>query len=339
MDPRSKFDPFEKEKELQVESQSWDTSQVDQARGEDIPVIDVSEYFNTGCETALETAAIELGEANRNTGFFFLSGHGVPQKFIEDVLEQTRRFHKLPIKTKLELQMDQPDFPVQGVGYLPFKNKKLPHRPRGNLNEAFLVKRDHEIALADNLWPGDDVLPGFRNSIEKYANRFEELALKLLPLYARALNLDKSFFEPAFTNPFYRLRLTHYPHFSRDSSNQFGIAPHVDTTFLTLLVQNSPGLCIFSEKRQCWISVPMIQDAILVNTGELLKHWTNDEFVSVKHFANNNLSGASRYSIPFFFNANINFRMTCIPGCYGPGRPVKYPAISYAQSQGEAQGE
>jgi isopenicillin N synthase-like dioxygenase len=339
MDPGNKFDPFEKERVLQAESQTWDTSQVDQASPQDIPVIDVSEYFHTGCEAALETTAIELGEANRKAGFFFLSGHGIPQKSIADALEQASRFHKLPIKTKLKLQMDQPAFPIQGVGYLPFKNKKLPHRPRGNLNEAFLLKRDHEIALADNLWPGDDDLPGFRKSIEQYANRLEELALRLLPIYARALNLEKTFFEPAFTEPFYRLRLTHFPDYSRDSSAQYGIAPHVDTTFFTLLVQDSPGLCIFSEKRQCWISVPMNQDAIIVNTGELLKHWTNDEFVSVKHFANNNLSGASRYSIPFFFNANTNFRMTCVPSCCGPGRPAKYPAISYTQSQGVAQGE
>jgi isopenicillin N synthase-like dioxygenase len=339
MNSGSKFNPLEKEKELQAESQTWDTTRVEQATPEDIPLIDVSEYFSTGCETALETAAIALGRANRNTGFFFLTGHAIPQKSIDDGLQQARRFHELAIKTKLELQMDQPDSPIQGVGYLPFKNRKLPHRPRGNLNEAFLIKRDHEITLDDNLWPKERDLPGFRKSIEQYAKRLEELSLRLLPVYARALNMEKTFFEPAFSKPFYRLRLTHYPDTSRDHVDQYGIAPHVDTTFFTLLIQNSPGLCIFSEKRQCWISVPMVQDTIIVNTGELLKHWSNDEFVSVKHFANNNQSGASRYSIPFFFNANTNFRMTCIPSCCGPGRPARYPAISYAESQGVAQGE
>ena len=47
----------------------------------------------------------------------------------------------------------------------------------------------------------------------------------------------------------------------------------------------------------------------------------------------------SRYSIPFFFNANTNYKMTCIPSCCGPDRPAKYPAISYAESQGVPQGE
>jgi len=339
LDSNSKFDPNEKERSLQNESQSWDTTRVEQAGPEDIPLIDVSEYFASGCEAALETVAEQLGEANRNTGFFFLTGHAVPQRAIEDAFEQASRFHKLPIETKLKLRMDQPGFPIRGAGYLPFKNRKLPHRPRGNLNEAFLVKRDHEIALADNLWPINDDLPGFKTCIEHYASCLEGLALRLLPIYARALNMEKSFFEPAFTNLFYRLRLTHYPDVSGKNPDQFGIAPHVDTTFFTLLTQDNPGLCIFSERRRCWISVPTIQDSIVVNTGELLKHWTNDEFVSVKHFANNNLSGTSRYSIPFFFNANTDFRMDCIPSCCGPGRPAKYPVISYAESQGVVQGE
>jgi isopenicillin N synthase-like dioxygenase len=98
-------------------------------------------------------------------------------------------------------------------------------------------------------------------------------------------------------------------------------------------------LCVFSEKRGGWISVPMVEDAIIVNTGELLKHWSNDEFLSVKHFANNNIGDTSRYSMPFFFNANTDYRMHCVPSCCGPDRPARYPAISYAESQGVIQGE
>ena len=83
----------------------------------------------------------------------------------------------------------------------------------------------------------------------------------------------------------------------------------------------------------------MIDGAFVVNTGELLKHWSNDEFVSTKHFARNNHSDTSRYSIPFFFNANTDYTMTCIPSCCGPGRPAKYAPISCAESQGVIQGE
>jgi isopenicillin N synthase-like dioxygenase len=89
-----------------------------------------------------------------------------------------------------------------------------------------------------------------------------------------------------------------------------------------------------------------MKDAIIVNTGELLLQWANDHFLSVKHFANHNLSPSSsnekptsRYSIPFFFNANSDYRMHCIPTCCSGSNPPKYPPFSYEESQALAQGE
>jgi isopenicillin N synthase-like dioxygenase len=333
------FDPAQKEAALQAESQSWDTANVQPAAPGDIPVIDVSDYFLTGKDAALQAVARDLRAASRDVGFYSLVGHGITKARIDEAVIQARRFHRLPIDTKNALLMDQPQLATGGAGYLPFKNRKLPQRPRGNENEAFIVKRDRTIALSDNPWPNENDLPGFRESVEQYAGLLEELALKLLPVYASALRIDKDFFAPAFTDPFIRLRMTRYPAIRHERVDHYGIAPHVDTTFFTLLVQDSAGLCVFSEKRGCWLFVPMIEGAFVVNTGELLKHWSNDEFVSTKHFANNNTSGASRYSIPFFFNANTDYPMNCIPSCCGPDRPAKYPAISYAESQGVTQGE
>ena len=185
----------------------------------------------------------------------------------------------------------------------------------------------------------DDIIPGFRECIEQYANEMETLAKRLLPIYARALQLDKHFFAPAFTHPMYRVRLTRYPSIANRKIDEFGIAPHVDTTFFTLLRQSAPGLVIYSEKRRCWISPPLIDNAFVVNTGELLKQWSNDLFISVKHFANNNADESPRYSIPFFINANADYKMTCLPTCCNENNPPKYPPISYLESQAVVQGE
>ena len=133
--------------------------------------------------------------------------------------------------------------------------------------------------------------------------------------------------------------MTHYPPVAGKPEDEFGIAPHVDTTFCTILAQDSPGLTIYSERRQCWIKAPLLEDAFIINSGELLKIWTNHRFKSVKHFANNNTGDNSRYSIPFFLNANTDYAMTCIPSCCSEDNPPTYPSISYAQSQAVAQGE
>lgn len=333
------FDPQAKEDQLQNESQSWDTSQIHLALADDIPVIDVAEYFTTGGETALETVAAQLRDVCMNVGFCSIIGHQFPQDLLTQAFTEARRFFALPADMKAALLMDRPDWPVKAVGYLPVNNFKLPARGKGNLNETFVVKRDHVVSLDDNQWPDEDLLPEFRANTDLYATQIERLAKRLLPIYARALKLNKDYFTPAFTRPLYRLRMTHYPLMEQKAANEYGIAPHVDTTFFTLLAQNSPGLVIYSEIRKCWIHAPVIDGAFIVNSGELLKQWSNDLFVSVKHFANNNTGDEARYSIPFFFNANADFKMECLPTCCDADNPPKYPAISYLESQGIVQGE
>lgn len=335
----SHFDPKVKEVQLQAESQSWDTSRIQTALPDDIPIIDVTEYFSTGKVTALQAVAPQLRDACLNVGFFSIIGHQFPLDLLNRAFAEARRFFTLPIETKTALLMDRPDWPVKAVGYLPVNNFKLPARDKGNLNETFVVKRNHLASLDDNQWPTEDQLPGFRTITEQYAEQIEILAKRLLPIYACALELDNDFFAPAFTRPLYRLRMTHYPLIEQKQADEYGIAPHVDTTFFTLLAQNSPGLVIFSEKRQCWIHAPVIENAFIVNTGELLKQWSNDYFVSVKHFANNNTGDEARYSIPFFFNANPDYKMECLPTCCSADNPPKYPPISYLESQGVVQGE
>lgn len=351
-----------KEAELRAESETWDTRSIHLAREGDIPIIDLSDYLNNGDTDALAAVAQELRTACTEVGFYSLIGHGVTPAQIKEVIAQTRRFHDQPIKDKVRIAMDQSGA-IPGIGYLPVGHRKLPRRSQGNLNEAFIIKKDHRIDLADNLWPRETDLPGFRTAIESYALAMEQLACALLPVYAVALGVEPNYFATGFAQPFYRLRLTHYPaeslHAHQTGAPGFGIAPHVDTTFITLLAQDSPGLCVFSEARQRWIEVPLVENALIVNTGELLKQWSNDEFLSVKHFANANTNvnanasahpntdtmahssaaQRSRYSVPFFFNAHPDYPMHCLPSCCGVDRPAKYPAISYAQSQGVIQGE
>ena len=333
------FDPFAKEKQLKSDSDSWDTSKPEDAVTGDIPVIDLENYFTSGSEKALAQVATELKVACEEVGFFIITGHQVAPSLVEKTFDLARRFHALPLRDKQTILMDRPDWPLGGVGYLPIKNRKLPARDKGNLNEAFIIKCDHALGMDDNQWPDARLLPEFRTVVEQYAMALTKLGKRLLPVFASALEVPATFFDEAFQSPLFRLRMTHYPPATESTDDEFGIAPHVDTTFCTILAQNQPGLTIFSERRQQWIKAPLLENAFIVNSGELLKHWTNDRFISVKHFANNNIGETSRYSIPFFLNANSNYTMTCIPGCCGPDNPAKYPPISYAKSQAVAQGE
>ena len=153
----------------------------------------------------------------------------------------------------------------------------------------------------------------------RYAAAMESLALSLLPVFATALDLDENFFEEAFESPMFRLRLSHYPPASKHT-DQYGIAPHTDTSFLTLLAQvgllshvssqprtqDQEGLVVSSPSGR-WTRVPNCPGLLVVNTGELLRHrynicqyfspllrqWANDCVSSTPHFVVN-LSEQSR---------------------------------------------
>lgn len=334
------FDPVAREHALRAEAEQWDTSQPIAAAPEDIPVIDVGPWFTHGQQADLDAAASRLRLAAEEVGFHQLVGHGIERDRIDRIFAATHAFHALPSATKETIAMDRPGWPLGGVGYLRLGERKLPRRAQGNANEAFLLKSDMGVDLDDNQWLAESDLPGFRAEVAAYADAISELAMRLLPLYAVALELPPDHFDEAFHDPFWRLRLTHYPPAEArvDDDDAYGIAPHVDTTFFTLLLQDGPGLTIYSAARSRWITVPVVADAFVVNSGELLRQWSNDRFLSTRHFADNPGPG-SRYSIPFFFNANADHVMETFPTCHGPDNPPRYAPVSYRQSQAAVQGE
>ena len=300
-----------------------------------IPVIDLGPYL-ADTPGAIERTARELRFALTEIGFHFIVNHGVPLAQIRDVFRQVARFHAQPLEKKLEIKLDK-----HNVGYLRMKGDTLRTSSvetvtKPNLNEALFVARDlpsdHPDVLADrrfrsaNRWPSD--LPGFREVIVGYCDTMERLVQKLVRLYARALDLPAQYFDHPFQEPQYKLRMTHYPPQVGRPQDEFGIAPHTDTSFLTLLAPNDvPGLSIRTQGGK-WIDAPAIPDAYVVNGGQLLQRWTNDYFLATPHRAVNR-SGGERYALAFFCDGNIDWPVAAVPTCVGPDNPPKYPTSYY----------
>jgi isopenicillin N synthase-like dioxygenase len=156
----------------------------------------------------------------------------------------------------------------------------------------------------------------------------ERLLLKLLPLYACALDLPAAYFDAPFRDCQYKLRMTHYPPQEGPAIDEFGIAPHTDTSFLTLLAPNDvPGLSIRTQSGK-WIDAPAIPGAYVVNGGQMLQRWTNDLFLATPHRAINR-SGGGRYALAFFCDSNIDWPIAAVPTTVGPDKPPKYPTTWY----------
>jgi len=57
-----------------------------------LPVIDLSGLFNDDPEDKASVAAA-LGEAARNSGFLYITGHGIPQDLIDRMFAASKEFH------------------------------------------------------------------------------------------------------------------------------------------------------------------------------------------------------------------------------------------------------
>jgi isopenicillin N synthase-like dioxygenase len=107
------------------------------------------------------------------------------------------------------------------------------------------------------------------------------------------------------------------------------MAPHTDTSFMTLLAQNRiPGLAIRLPSGK-WIDAPALPDTFLVNGGDMLRRWTNHRFLATPHRVINR-SGRERYAIPFFFDCTIDNVMACLPTCTDAANPPRHEPFTYS---------
>jgi isopenicillin N synthase-like dioxygenase len=300
-----------------------------------LPVLDAGAFLR-GEAGALEALAAELRFALENVGFYLLAGHGIDDRLIQRTYAAAQRFHAQPLDAKLAVRING-----HNLGYMPMRgslNRTSAYNPNGkpSLNEAFFLRRqrtpDDPDVIADkplrglNQWPAG--LPGFREEALAYMDRMMRLGQSLVPVYARALGLVPDYFERAFALPNLILRLTHYPAVEGFQEDEFSIAPHTDSGFMTLLPANPvDGLSVHLPDG-VWFDIPHVPGTYTVNSGDMLHRWTNEVFLSTPHRVRNG-AAAARYAIPFFFDPHPDTMIAALPGCVGPDRPAKHPPILF----------
>ena len=304
---------------------------------EEIPLIDIGPYLR-GEEGSLEAAAKELRYAQENIGFYYLTNHGVAPELVEAAMDQVRQFHALPDEDKLELKVDE-----SGPGYVPFKStvyvtSTLADNSTRDLNANYRLVRerpaDHPSIVAKrrfagpNKWPSAELLPDFRRIMLAYFGQLEELGRSLLPVYARALDLPKDYFDEMFTDPYWTTRNVHYPNVAPEK-NQLAAGPHRDNGFITILpVSSIPALEVMTTDGD-WIPAVHVKDSMLVNSGEFMNVWTNGRFIATPHRVLP--PGQERHQIAFFYNPNWDVVSDPLPTCVGPDNPPRFKPMQYLE--------
>ena len=186
-----------------------------------IPLIDLGPFL-AGEPGALEATAAELRHICETVGFLYITNHGVPRELIQNTFAMAERFHAQPLETKMEVKLND-----AMKGYLPYRSSTtgrdgLVAIRKPNENEAFFVGPERAHELNSNQWPKG--IPGFHETTNAYFEALDQLALKMLPLYALALDLPADYFDDKCAASYSSLRLTHYPPVEY-GSDEYGIAP------------------------------------------------------------------------------------------------------------------
>ena len=307
---------------------------------DNIPVIDIGDHL-AGRPGALQMTAQQVHDALTTVGFFVLTGHDVPLSLIERTFAEARRFHAMPMERKLALKLNEHNNGYMVMGRYAVRTSDLNNNDKGDLNEAFFVKRerpaDDPLLLSGrrfvgpNLWPAEAELPDFRAHVLEYVDAIDRFARRFLPAVAVALDLPSNWFDAAFEDSQFSFRLSHYPPVAAEP-NQFGIAPHSDSNFMTFLAQTEVPRLQVRMRSGDWLDVPYIPGSFAVNSGDTLHRWSNARFKSTPHRALPPV-GRERYAIPFFLGPRFDQRIECLPTCTGPGNPPRWEPITYAEWQ------
>ena len=301
---------------------------------EEIPLLDMSPYLK-GEPAGRERVAAQLKQITETVGFFYLSGHGIPQSQIDRVFAESRRFHSLPEEVKRKVPLVDVDSHKTGYSGLAAERRRgaivnIISDAKPNYYSKFTIIREKDPKVEANVWPEN--LPGFKEVVLGYQAAIEALGKKFLTLWSTTLSLPLDFFDHMFETPHVNLSLLHYPPQKVIGDRQYGIAPHTDNSMMTFLAQaNIPGLAVRMPSGH-WRLVDIIPGTLLVNTGNVLVRWTNDQFLSTKHRVINT-HNVDRYSIPVFFGPNADAVVEVVPTCRTPDSSTKYPPITYRDSR------
>jgi isopenicillin N synthase-like dioxygenase len=292
-----------------------------------IPVIGLD-----GDETKV---ANEISRACTEVGFFVVRDHGISRKVFDDVYEESIRFFQRTTEQKNRYPMQTStargdnDYSPYGYSALLSENAYAYTGRQGmpaDYVEKFSVGR---LVLDDTEglpFPKDVRGVALRAALKTYFAACETVSDRIAELLTVALELPRDFFATRTNQSNDSLRSQFYPGQHKEFLNDQGMGEHTDGTFITLLSEDGPGLQL-RELSGTWIDVDVDRrDWFVVNIGDLMARWSNDEYISTPHRVR--LADRPRQSIVFFKLANDDTIIECFPK-FTRERPAKYEAIRY----------
>ncbi len=286
-----------------------------------IPLVDIAGLASPALAER-QAVADAMGRAAREVGFFYITGHGLPQAMVDAVWAAAGTFFRQPQAAKMESYIGRSS---NHSGYVP-EGEEVLEVGKVDKKEAYDVNFDvpdppiERPLYGPNLWPACE---GFKPAVSAYYAAVSALSRRIFQGFALALGLPEDRFDPLLNQPPSQLRVLHYP-YDPDAINPNGIGAHTDFEFFTVLGSTAPGLEVRNGAGE-WIAAPPIPGAFVVNIGDMLEVWTNGEFAATAHRVR--AVTQERYSLPYFATCDFETEVAPAPEFVSAERPAKYAPI------------
>lgn len=296
-----------------------------------IPLINISGLYSDD-PLIRKKVADELGHAAHHVGFFYITGHRLGRDLQDGLLKQTKSFFALSLDEKMRYYAG--NFGIKHRGYVPEGEEVIDPTKKPDRKEAFdlswnLPEDDPDVMAGkpmhgSNVWPE---LPDFKQDVSAYYQAVIELGRILLRGFELALGLQVDTLNRLVTKPTSQLRLLHYP-YDVTAVDVSGIGAHTDMELFTILLPTAPGLEVMNSAGE-WIDAPPIEDAFVVNIGDMVEALSGGLFVATSHRVRK--VAEERYSFPLFFACDYDVKIEPLPQFATPETLAKYPPLIAGQ--------
>ncbi|MET9327651.1 2-oxoglutarate and iron-dependent oxygenase domain-containing protein [Tsukamurella sp. NPDC003166] len=300
-----------------------------------IPVVDLSSAIDG---TDPDAVAREVHQAISTGGFCQVIGHGIRPELIDAYYAHMDELFARPQAQKDAWKSPSGDLMrgysrstkgIEDGAVMESWETASIESP----DEAVRVGVDPAYADYFNTFPWPEI-PGFRDSVNELFEATKQLGDLMMSLFARSLDLDPTYFAQFFQNDASNFACKYYSASDQLPVQRVLLPEHGDSGVLTLLHQRGSydGLQVLQlDGRR--VTVPVRDDAYVVNVGQLMTRWTNGLFPATPHrVVTPPETDHSRKSIVLFYLPAIDTSIAPLPSCVGAEGPT-YPAITPREQQ------
>ncbi len=252
------------------------------------------------------------------TGFFYLTGHGIDNAQNDNVISMARQFFAIPETDRRAIAIGKsPHF----RGYTILGDERTqgksdwrdqidigPETPAIDMNEndpAWLR------LIGPNQWPS--AIPEMSAVVAAWAEKMRHISMELLRALALGLGHPYHYFDTLMEpNPYFRIKISRYPAQHDPKTARQGLGMHHDSGLFTLIMQNEvSGLQV--EQSGQLLTVEPMPGAFIVNLGEMFQIATSGYLKATRHQVVSPADGRERISVAYFMNPRLDAVFAPIP--------------------------